>query len=125
MMLFAALLAGRLMAQPIEIGRCHLNYSTTGGVMALIAVPEAIHIRFTNIADKTVDEVDFVVTLRGTEQAIRDVGSFAPHVRERHVFEAFHALRAGPSLPQPVCRVASVRFADGTRWTMPSASPTP
>ncbi|MDQ2908074.1 MAG: hypothetical protein M3R44_01830 [Candidatus Eremiobacteraeota bacterium] len=78
-----------------------------------------IAIEFTNESQKTADLVNFAVDSNGENFVIRDVGTFSPGVSIKHeyrngsgqafVLPAFIA-------PHVNCRVASVKFTDGTVW---------
>lgn len=115
---------------PVTINSCGpiINRNATPTTIAGIPVATSstgIQIQFTNETDKTVDLVNFAVDSNGTQFVIRDVGKFSPGVSIDHQYrngagQAFVL----PALiaPNIRCRVASVRFEDGSTWRKGTAS---
>jgi hypothetical protein len=111
---------------PVTINSCgpDLNSNPTNGP-AVAGIPlsttsSGIKIEFVNESAKTADLVNFDVNSNGTHFVIRDVGTFSPGVSIKHRYRN----GSGQSFVLPAfitpnikCRVASVRFADGTSWT--------
>lgn len=132
MLLLASLSTGPASARggsagaPVTINSCgpDLNSNPTNGPsvagIPLSTTSSGIKIEFVNESAKAADLVNFDVNSNGTHFVIRDVGKFSPGISIKHryrngsgqafVLPAFIA-------PNIKCRVASVRFADGTSWT--------
>jgi hypothetical protein len=106
-------------AVPVQISQCHLNYATSGGPLILWSAPGALHITFSDAAQKAATEIKFRITLANQQEVVQDVGTFSPGASVDHTFDVFHHYRAGASMPQPSCAVIFVKFADGTEWSAP------
>lgn len=106
---------------PIEVEDCKLQYQ--GGLM--LAKTGKLVIEFTNEGDVTADMVRFRVAW-GTNDAafVRDQGKFSPGVTVKHEFKQSEGALISPlfSHPDLQCTVQSVHFADGSTWTMQTAS---
>ncbi len=93
----------------------------------LAAQSNGMQIQFTNEASKVADLINFDVRSNGVQFVIRDVGTFSPGVTIDHRFRngAGQAFVLPAFIPPNVkCRVASVRFTDGTVWPVKNASST-
>ena len=78
-----------------------------------------IEIEFTNESSKTASVVNFAVDSNDQHFVIRDAGTFSPGISIKHRFrngsgQAF--VLPAFIAPNIKCRVASVRFTDGTVW---------
>lgn len=116
---------------PVTINSCQPRLSPASSaspnpnpLVALLqpSTSNGIHIQFTNESTKTADLVNFDVNSNGSHFVIRDVGTFSPGISIDHrysngagqayILPAFIA-------PKIHCRVASVRFTDGSVWPVP------
>ena len=76
---------------------------------------DGLRIAYVNKTQKVADRVAFVVNYRGDVEHVVDVGTFSPGVTIDHSFGQFSGLAFLGSRPN-VCRVAAVRYTDGTTW---------
>lgn len=76
---------------------------------------DGLDISYVNETQKVINRVAFVVNYRGDVQRIVDVGTFSPGITIDHGFGQFTGLAYLGSSPN-ACRVAAVRFSDGTAW---------
>lgn len=116
---------------PVTINSCGpelASNSTNGPSVAgipLSTTSSGIRIEFVNESTKTADLVNFDVNSNGTHFVIRDVGTFSPGVSITHRYRSGSGQSfVLPSFiaPRIKCRVASVRFADGSSWTRGQAA---
>jgi hypothetical protein len=76
---------------------------------------DGLSISYVNVAKKPIDRVLFLVDYRGDKERVVDVGNFTPNVTISHQFGDFVGdayIGAKPNY----CRVAAVRFSDGSVW---------
>jgi hypothetical protein len=117
-------------ASPVTINSCGPKLS--GGSQTQVAgIPLAqssagIRIEFTNESTKIADLVNFSVDSAGQQFIIRDVGTFSPGISIKHEYRN----GAGQSFvlpafiaPNVTCKVASVKFTDGTVWPPSAQAP--
>ena len=76
---------------------------------------DGLRIAYVNKSQKTANRVAFVVNYRGDVEHVVDVGTFSPGVTIDHGFGQFTGLAFLGARPN-ACRVAAVRFTDGTVW---------
>jgi hypothetical protein len=117
-------------ASPVTINNCGPKLS--GGSQTQVAGIQlaqssaGIRIEFTNESTKVADLVNFSVDSAGQQFIIRDVGTFSPGVSIKHEYRN----GAGQSFvlpafiaPKVTCKVASVKFTDGTVWPQSAQAP--
>jgi hypothetical protein len=68
-----------------------------------------------NHTTKVADRVAFAVNYRGDAERVVDTGTFSPGVTIDHQFGQFTGLAYLGTQPNS-CRVAAIRFSDGTVW---------
>lgn len=122
---------------PVTINSCgpilHNNQLNTPQPNSLSGILQpssssGMAIQFTNETNKVADLINFDVRSNGVQFVIRDVGTFSPGVTIDHRFRngAGQAFVLPEFIPPNVkCRVASVRFTDGTTWPVADESATP
>jgi hypothetical protein len=76
---------------------------------------DGLDITYVNKTHKPASRVAFVVDYRGDVEHVVDTGTFSPGVSINHSFGQFTGLAFLGTHPNG-CRVAAVRFADGTVW---------
>jgi hypothetical protein len=76
---------------------------------------DGVDITYVNNTPKVASRVAFVVNYRGDIQHIVDVGTFSPGVSIDHTFGQFTGDAFLGTRPN-TCRVAAVRFSDGSVW---------
>jgi hypothetical protein len=121
---------------PVTINSCQPKLDQHGdNTPSFLGIPVAstssgIAIEFVNESNKVATLVNFDVDSNGSTFVIRDVGTFSPGVSIKHsyrngsgqgfVLPAFIA-------PRITCRVASVKFEDGSIWRpgRPAQPPAP
>ncbi len=116
-------------AAPILINNCQPQIAN-GSTQSIAGIPIAsnstgIQIEFTNESQKTADLVNFAVDSNGERFVIRDVGTFSPGVSIKHQYRngAGQAFVLPQFIaPHVTCRVASVKFTDGTVWRQGTGS---
>jgi hypothetical protein len=102
-------LIGLASAPPIELARCEVSQpvavsSNNDGPLSV--TPSALHVRFSDLAAKTISRVTFTLDDGAT---VNDVGTFSPGV----VID--HNLRLA-SAAATSCVISAVTFANGTTW---------
>jgi len=82
------------------------------------------HVAFVNEKDTTATTILWEVRAGNGAAFVRDMGTFSPGAVVRHCFERY-GLHAGNYVwqEQPRIRVARVKFADGTEWSIDGAPP--
>jgi len=90
------------------------DYPVLGGG---VPVTDGITISYTNVSTLVADRVLFAVNYRGDKERIADVGTFSPGATINHTFGQFSGLAYLGSRPNG-CRVAAIRFTDGTAWRL-------
>ena len=121
----AAPFAASAQTPPIAISDCSvLQYQRTAARPFWYPWParpfgsiytDGLHIAYVNKTQKVANRVAFVVNYRGDVQHVVDVGTFSPGVTIDHSFGQFTGLAFLGTRPN-TCRVAAVRFTDGTVW---------
>jgi hypothetical protein len=76
---------------------------------------DGLHIAYVNKSRLTASRVVFSVNYRGDVEHVVDAGTFSPGVTIDHTFGQFTGLAFLGQRPNS-CRVAAVRFTDGTAW---------
>jgi hypothetical protein len=76
---------------------------------------DGLNISYVNRTKKVADRVAFAVNYRGDAERVVDTGTFSPGVTIDHQFGQFTGLAYLGTQPNS-CRVAAVRFSDGTVW---------
>jgi hypothetical protein len=76
---------------------------------------DGLRIVYVNHGPLPANRVAFLVNYRGDVQHVIDVGTFSPGVAIDHSFGQFTGDVWQGDKPN-VCRVAAVRFADGSVW---------
>ncbi len=69
-----------------------------------------------------IDRVVFVVNYRGDKEHVVDAGTFSPGVTINHQFGDFEGDAYIGAKPNS-CRVAAVRFTNGTAWRASTVRP--
>jgi hypothetical protein len=81
---------------------------------------DGLKISYVNTSNKVVSRVGFRVTYRGHTERVIDAGTFSPGVTITHTFGSEFSGQPYFGAQPEVCRVAGVRFRDGTVWRAPS-----
>ncbi len=125
--LATAPLAASAQTQPIAIRTCSvLQYQSAVGRPFWYPWPartfgsiytDGIQISYVNQTQKTASRVAFLVNYRGDVEHVVDVGTFSPGATINHTFGQFSGLAYLGSRPNG-CRVAAIRFTDGTAWRL-------
>ena len=123
--LAVAPIAASAQTKPIAITSCQvLQYERTPGRpywYPWSAGPfgsiytDSVDIAYVNKTSQTISRVAFTVNYRGDIEHVVDAGTFSPGVTINHTFGQFTGLAYLGSRPNS-CRVAAVRFTDGTEW---------
>jgi hypothetical protein len=110
---------------PIAITRCSvLQYQGLEGRRFWYPWPsrpfgsiytDGLHIAYVNRSPVPVSRVVFSINYRGDVEHVVDAGTFSPGVTIDHTFGQFTGLAFLGDRPNS-CRVAAVRFADGSAW---------
>jgi hypothetical protein len=114
-------------ASPIAIQSCtvlewrpiadHPFWNPFGVPHIVVGTPitDGIEIVYVNTAPVVADRVVFAVNYRGEVERITDAGTFSPNAKIDHTFTNFSGQAFEGPRPN-YCRVALVRFVDGTVW---------
>lgn len=76
---------------------------------------DGVEINYVNQGPKVANRIAFVVNYRGDVQHVVDAGTFSPGAPIDHTFGQFTGDAFLGGRPN-ACRVAAVRFTDGTMW---------
>jgi hypothetical protein len=76
---------------------------------------DGVHVAYVNKGPLTASRVVFSVNYRGDVEHVVDAGTFSPGVTIDHTFGQFTGLAFLGQRPNS-CRVAAVRFANGSAW---------
>jgi hypothetical protein len=80
-----------------------------------LAVTGGLHVSFVDLRSVAASEVRFRVDYRGESEVVVDSGMFSPGATISHSFDNFSDYAYLGPRPN-LCRVVSVRFADGSIW---------
>ncbi|MDE2482870.1 MAG: hypothetical protein KGN02_11825 [bacterium] len=117
-----SILVGRAQsASPVSLNSCTLEYSDPSSLASRV---DGLRAQFTNNSSKTAHVVNISADINGTKQIIRDEGTFSPGIEINHRYRVGGGQFALPSVlasifgkPAVTCTIASVEFADGTKWS--------
>jgi hypothetical protein len=103
-------------SSPVRIAECtatdRFTQISDGDAMEYQFGGSALHVRFTNDAQKPIDAVTFAVTENGKTTDVVDKGAYAQGSTVSQGFDQGLTYAGTAS-----CQVASVDFADGTSWS--------
>lgn len=107
-------------SSPVQLNSCTLIYANSNQITSQIS---GLSAQFTNESNQTATIVNISTDINEEASVIRDVGSFAPGIEIRHTYKTGGGQFALPMLlqqlfgkPSVKCAIASVQFADGSRW---------
>jgi hypothetical protein len=107
---------------PVVVSTCAVTDLYDSAISPELGPPIAyrmLQLTFTNTDESIATQVSFDVVHRGAHTGVTDRGRFSKGVAIEHTFD--DDFSSGYGRAPDVCTVAATTFADGRRWTAPSA----